>query len=76
MGPRSCSVDVLDDDVYVSAGQDEQRNGVDRLGMAHSRPRQVAAKDRSSRGGEQVRAPGCQLLEVGDRFPQRDFGVS
>ena len=74
-GDSSRPVDVLDHEVDVSAGEDKQSRGVDRLRMAYAWPGQVAAENRSGRSGEQVRAPSGQLFELGNRFPQRDLGV-
>ena len=66
---------MLDDEIDVGAGQDEQRDGVDRLWVALAGSRQVAAEDRAGSGGEQVRASSRQRRKLSDRFPQREVGV-
>ena len=45
VGTRPRSVDVLDNEVDVSAGQDKQSDGIDRLRAAHTWMRQVVAQD-------------------------------
>ena len=69
--PLQPPVDVLDDAVDVSSGEDEQRDGVDHRRVGRARPAEVAAEHLAGSDGEQVSPPARHRLKLRDRFTQR-----
>ena len=68
-------VHVLDDEVDVSAGQDQQSDRVEGLRMCRARTTQVAAEDRPRGSCEQVCPTTGHRFERGDRLSHRNIGV-
>ena len=70
-GPRSRPVDVPDDAVDVSTGQDQQGHGVHRLRVRRAWTTQVATENRPRGSGKQVGPSTGQRFELRDRCPHR-----